>query len=50
VAYREGRSDIFRILDAERALAEARAGLAEAYLAWGVAQADLLNAMGEDLP
>jgi cobalt-zinc-cadmium efflux system outer membrane protein len=50
VAYREGRSDIFRILDAERALAEARAGLAEAYLAWAVAHADLLNAMGEDLP
>ncbi len=50
VAYREGRSDIFRVLDAERALAEARAGLAEAYLAWGVAHADLLNAIGEDLP
>jgi outer membrane protein TolC len=49
VAYREGRSDIFRVLDAERALAEARAGLAEAYLAWGVAHADLLNAIGEDL-
>ncbi len=49
VAYREGRSDIFRVLDAERALAEARAGLAEAYLAWGVARADLLNAMGENL-
>ncbi len=49
VAYREGRSDIFRVLDAERALAEARAGLAEAYLAWGVAHADLLNAMGEGL-
>jgi len=48
VAYREGRSDIFRVLDAERALAEARAGLAEAYLAWGVAHADLLNAIGED--
>ncbi|MBX7185850.1 MAG: TolC family protein [Vicinamibacteria bacterium] len=48
VAYREGRSDIFRVLDAERALAEARAGLAEAYLAWGVAHAGLLNAIGED--
>lgn len=48
VAYREGRSDIFRVLDAERALAEARAALADAYLAWGVAHADLLTAMGED--
>ena len=48
VAYREGRSDIFRVLDAERALAEARAALAAAYLAWGVAHADLLTAMGED--
>jgi len=50
VAYLEGRADIFRVLDAERALAEARAGLSEAYLAWGVAHADLLNAMGEDQP
>jgi outer membrane protein TolC len=50
VAYREGRSDIFRVLDAERSLAEARSGLAEAYLAWGVAHADLLNVMGEDVP
>ncbi|MEO8501862.1 MAG: TolC family protein [Vicinamibacteria bacterium] len=48
VAYREGRSDIFRVLDAERALAEARAALADAYLAWGVSYADLLTSMGED--
>jgi outer membrane protein TolC len=50
VAYREGRADIFRVLDAERALAEARSGLAEAYLAWGLARADLLSVMGEDVP
>jgi len=50
VAYREGRADIFRVLDAERALAEARSGLAEAFLAWGVAHSDLLIVMGEDLP
>ena len=49
VAYREGRSDIFRVLDAERALAEARTALADAYLAWGAAHADLLTAIGEDL-
>ena len=48
VAYREGRSDIFRVLDAERALAETRSGLADAFLAWGVAHADLVNAMGEE--
>jgi|GEM_PF-1574475 len=50
VAYREGRFDIFRVLDAERALADAQNGLALAYLAWGVAHADLLNAIGEEQP
>ncbi len=50
LAYREGRFDIFRVLDAERSLAETRAGLAEAYLAWGASHADLLNVTGEDLP
>ncbi len=50
VAYREGRSDIFRVLDAERALADTRSGLAEAFLAWGIAHSDLLNVMGEDVP
>lgn len=48
IAYREGRSDIFRVLDAERALAEARASLAEAWLAWGAARADLLQETGEN--
>lgn len=48
VAYREGRSDIFRVLDAERALAEARTALAEAWLAWGAARADLLQETGEN--
>ena len=48
IAYREGRSDIFRLLDAERALAEARSALAEAYLAWGTARAGLLSIIGEE--
>lgn len=48
LAYREGRSDIFRVLDAERTLAETRATVAEAYLAWGVAQSELLAAVGEE--
>ncbi len=50
VAYREGRSDIFRLLEAERSLAEARSGLADTYLAWGAAHADLLNVTGEEQP
>jgi cobalt-zinc-cadmium efflux system outer membrane protein len=41
VAYDEGRLDLFRLLDAERALAEAERDRADAYLAWGVAYADL---------
>lgn len=48
IAYREGRSDVFRLLDAERTLAEVRSGLAEAYLAWGTSYAELLSVIGEE--
>jgi outer membrane protein TolC len=41
IAYREGKLDLFRLLDAERALAEIERDHAEAYRAWGVAFADL---------
>jgi cobalt-zinc-cadmium efflux system outer membrane protein len=41
VAYAEGKLDLFRLLDAEQALADAERDRADAYLAWGVAYADL---------
>jgi cobalt-zinc-cadmium efflux system outer membrane protein len=41
VAYDEGKLDLFRLLDAERALADVERDHADAYLAWGVAYADL---------
>jgi outer membrane protein TolC len=41
IAYGEGQLDLFRLLDAERALAEAERDRADAYLDWGVAFADL---------
>ena len=41
IAYEEGKLDLFRLLDAERALADAERDRADAYLAWGVAFADL---------
>jgi outer membrane protein TolC len=41
LAYGEGELDLFRLLDAERALAEAERDRADAYLDWGVAYADL---------
>jgi len=43
IAYGEGQLDLFRLLDAERALAEAERDRADAYLDWGVAFADLLR-------
>jgi outer membrane protein TolC len=43
IAYREGKLDLFRLLDAERTLAEAERDRAEAYREWGVAFADLLR-------
>ncbi len=50
LAYREGRVDIFRVLDAERALAEATLLRADALEAWGAAYADLLEIEGEEAP
>jgi outer membrane protein TolC len=41
VAYAEGKLDLFRLLDAERALSDAERDRADAYLAWGAAFADL---------
>jgi cobalt-zinc-cadmium efflux system outer membrane protein len=50
VAYREGRADLFRVLDAERALAEAALLRADALDAWGGAHADLWRLAGEEQP
>ena len=41
IAYEEGKLDLFRLLDAERALAETERDHADAYEAWGTAFADL---------
>ena len=50
LAYREGKVDIFRLLDAERLLTEAEVARADAYEAWGTAHADLLRATARDGP
>jgi outer membrane protein TolC len=50
IAYREGKLDLFRLLDAERALAESERDHAEAYRDWGVAFADLLRLAPEGTP
>jgi outer membrane protein TolC len=50
IAYQEGRLDLFRLLDAERALADAERDHADAYREWGVAFADLLRLAPEDNP
>lgn len=50
LAYKEGKVDIFRLLDAERLLSEAEAARADAYEAWGTAHAALIRATArEDL-
>lgn len=49
-AYRAGRTDLFRLLDAERALAEAELLEADAYLAWGLANADLRRFTSREQP
>jgi outer membrane protein TolC len=41
LAYKEGRGDLFRVLDAERALTEVLTVRADALEAWGRAFADL---------
>jgi cobalt-zinc-cadmium efflux system outer membrane protein len=48
LAYKEGRADLFRVLDAERALTEVLTVRADALEAWGVAFADLKALEGEE--
>jgi len=50
LAYREGKVDVFRLLDAERLLSDTQAARADAYEAWGTAHADLLRATARDGP
>ena len=47
LAYREGKADVFRLLEAERLLSDAELARADAYEAWGVAGADRLRATDE---
>ena len=48
LAYKEGRADLFRVLDAERALDEALTVRADALEAWGQAFAELKALEGEE--
>jgi len=48
LAYKEGRADLFRVLDAERALIEVLTVRADALEAWGRAFADLKALEGEE--
>ena len=48
IAYTEGRSDLLRLLDAERALADIESSRWEAWFAWAEANAQLLWFTGED--
>ena len=50
LAYREGKVDVFRLLEAERLLSEAEVDRADAYQAWGAAHADLLSVTAQDGP
>ncbi len=50
VAFEEGKVDVFRLLDAERLLADAAVERADAYEAWGTAHADLLRATAQEGP
>lgn len=50
LAYREGRADLFRVLDAERALTDAALLRTDAWEAWGSAHADVLKLSGEEEP
>ena len=50
LAYTEGRADLFRVLDAERALNEALTVRADALEAWGQAFAELKALEGEETP
>lgn len=46
VAYREGRSDLLRLLESERALGDVEAGRVEAWAAWGTQHASLERLVG----
>jgi outer membrane protein TolC len=48
-SYRAGRSDLVRVLEAQRAVVDTRLGEAEAIAAWARAFADLERAAGEGL-
>ena len=50
IAYEEGKLDLFRLLDAERALTEIERDHADAYKEWGTAFADLLRLAPEGTP
>ena len=50
IAYTEGKLDLFRLLDAERALADTERDRADAYREWGAAYADLLRLAPQDNP
>jgi outer membrane protein TolC len=50
LAYREGKVDVFRLLDAERLLSEAEVDRADAYQSWGTAHADLIRTTAQDVP
>ena len=50
LAYREGKVDIFRLLDSERLLSDAEVSRVDTYEAWGLAHADLLRATAQDAP
>lgn len=47
LAYREGKLDLFRLLDSERALSDAESARWEAYLDWAIADADLTQLVEE---
>ena len=49
-AYRSGRSDVFRLLDAERTLSEIERDRWDAWLARGLAIAEILWLAGEETP
>jgi len=50
IAYVEGKLDLFRLLDAERALADAERDHADAYREWGTAYAELARLSVEVTP
>ncbi len=49
IAYREGRLDLLRLLESERALLEARVGRVETWVSWGTERASLERLVGGKL-